>query len=218
MNKFEHIFFDFDGTLFDTSEGVFNSFDRVIDFYGLNIDRSIYNTMIGPPLKESFVKTLKLPEDEVPRAIEKYREYYTVHGMFECRIYDGVIELLKKLIAAGKKTYVATSKPEVYANQILERKDMNGLFTFIGGADLDEKLRVTKTDVLRHVIEQNNLKDKIDSCLMIGDRLFDVEGAKEFGMKSCGILWGFGTRQEMIDCGADFICETPDDVFNLLCN
>ena len=100
---FDYILFDFDGTLMDTSKGVFNSFDKVVAHYGLKIDRAVYSTMIGPPLKESFSKTLKLPENEIQNAMQVYRDYYAEKGMFEAELYSGVVELIKNLRAAEKK-------------------------------------------------------------------------------------------------------------------
>lgn len=215
--NFENILFDFDGTIFDTSEGVFHSIDNVVNFYGIDVlDKSVYSTMIGPPLKVSFMNVLHLPESEIQNAIAKYREYYADKGMFEVKAYDGVEELLKKLLAAGKKTFVATSKPDVYAEEILRRQGMLDLFTFVGGADLAEKVRVDKVDVIKHVLKTQNIENQLEKCLMVGDRFYDINGAKAVNMKSCGILWGFGDRQEMIDCKADYICEKPDDVYKLI--
>lgn len=208
---FKRILFDFDGTLMDTSRGVFNSFDRVVEHYKLNIPRSVYPLMIGPPLKESFTKILKLPESEIVPAMAVYRDYYARAGMFEADVYDGVVPLIKALRDAGLRTFVATSKPEVYANEILKRKGMLELFDFVGGADLEEKIRVEKCDIIQYVLETDGNTNK-DDCLLIGDRLYDVEGAHAAGIRAAGILWGFGTREEFERCGADYILETPEDV------
>lgn len=217
MKEYQYILFDFDGTLFNTSEGVFKSFDKVVEQYKLDIpDKSIYNTMIGPPLRESFSRVFKLPEEELVPAMAVYRKNYTASGMFEVKVYDGVVSLIEKLRKAGKKVFVATSKPEVFAKQILERQNMLGLFDFVGGSDLDEAKRVNKVDVIRYVIKENGLEDKKDECVMIGDTHFDIEGAKAAGLDSIGILYGFGKRKELEDCGATYIEETPQDVEKLL--
>lgn len=216
MLKHTDIFFDFDGTLFDTSEGVFKSFDYVADFYGITVeDKSIYNTMIGPPLLESFTRVFGFTNDVLPAAMAKYREYYTSQGMFECQVYEGVIDLIKALKKAGKRILVATSKPEVYARQILERKSMLELFDFVGGSDLEEKVRVNKVDVIRYVLQAAGIKDTA-SCLMIGDTHFDIQGANKAGLESLGILWGFGTEQTLKASGATYIAATPADVQTLL--
>ncbi len=203
---FKNIFFDFDGTIADTSEGVYKSFDYVINFYGVNFDHSEYKKLIGPPLKESFENILHLPKTEIQNAIKKYREYYTPKGVLECKIYDGILDLIKSLKAKNYKICVATSKPEHFARQILEHFQIANLFDFIGGSSADEKSRVEKVDVVRYVMEKNNFKS--DECILIGDRKYDVEGAHQAGIKCMGILWGFGNRKEFEECGADYICAT----------
>ncbi|MGN0729754.1 HAD hydrolase-like protein [Treponema sp.] len=209
---FDYIFFDFDGTLMDTSRGVFNSFDRVVSHYGLNIDRAVYSTMIGPPLKESFSKTLGLAESEIQNAMKVYREYYSRDGMFEADVYSGIVPLIQALRSGGKKIFVATSKPEEYARQILERKEMLELFDFVGGSDMEEKKRVEKCDVVNYVLESNGISMQKEKCILIGDRHYDVDGAHAAGIKCAGILWGFGSRKEFEDCGADFIFNSPKEI------
>lgn len=216
MSKFENILFDFDGTLFDTSKGVLKSFDNVIGFYNLQVKKSDYRKMMGPPLEESFLSILKLPKSEIENAIQKYREYYSEHGIFELDEYEGVEKLLLDLRATGKKLFVATSKPEFFAKKILSKFEMLHFFEFVGGADLHERKRVKKTDVIKYVLENNELKP--ENCLMVGDREYDIKGANHFGIASCGILWGFGLKDELLKAGADFICKTPTEVFNLVCS
>jgi phosphoglycolate phosphatase len=208
----EFVLFDFDGTLMDTSEGVFHSFDNVVSFYGLSVEKSVYSGMIGPPLKESFEKILKLPQSEISSAMEKYREYYSEKGMYEAEIYPGVEECIKNLRNSGRKIFVATSKPEIYAKKILERKGILNLFDFVGGSDLEEKFRVEKSDVIDYVLSSNGASAEKEKCIMVGDRKFDVEGAHRSGIKCAGILWGFGSRVEFNECGADFVLESPRDV------
>lgn len=218
MENYETVLFDFDGTLFNTSAGVFDSFDDVVKYYGLNIDKNIYFKMIGPPLKYSFVHYLGLAESEIENAIEVYRKSYTEkEGMFNCTIYPGVIELIKKLRSKNIKTCVATSKPEEFAKMILERNDMLELFDFVAGGDMEEKYRVEKVDVIKYLLENMQLEDKKDSVLMIGDRLYDVKGAHEAGLKCMGILWGFGSEKEFIENKADYICKDTDEVYKFLC-
>ena len=215
--SFNTVLFDFDGTLFDTSPGVFNSFDYLFKKYGMDFPREKYSLMIGPPLKESFANIIGFSADECDKAMGVYREYYGTKGIFECEVYAGVKKLVEDLRANGKKVMVATSKPEEYANSILERKGLNGLFDFVGGSDLEEKNRVEKIDVLNYVLDSNGLSDKKDEILMIGDRKYDIIGSHAVGIKCCAILWGFGSREEFKEFGADYICETPKDVLNLVC-
>lgn len=216
MKNIDYVLFDFDGTICDTSEGIFNSMEKVCEYYKLPYGKDVFKKMIGPSLKESFTTIFHLPETEVDNAIKIYRDFYSVEGMYQCSPYDGIIQLIKDLRALGKKILVATSKPEVYTKQIIERKGFSELFDFIGGADITEKKRTEKIQVINYVLEENHLTDKKDSCIMIGDRNYDVNGAHTAGLKAIGILWGFGNRKEFEDCKADFICETPADVLKLI--
>lgn len=213
---FDHIFFDFDGTIMDTSPGIYDSFDRVIAHYKLDYPRSEYDRMIGPPLRESFGNILNLPESEIRNAIKVYRDYYSTEGMYNARLYDGVVELIENLRKSGKKIYTATSKPELFTRRILEKYELDHLFDFIGGSDLEERGRVEKKDVVEYVVNTRKLSDNKEKCILIGDRKYDVIGAHEAGIKCAGILWGFGSREEFESCGADFILETPSDVETFL--
>lgn len=216
MTNFTHLLFDFDGTICDTAPGIFASMQHVCDYYKLPYGEKDFIKMIGPSLKESFTTIFHLPENEIPKAIDVYREYYSVTGMFQCEPYDGVVDLIKELKACGKKILVATSKPEVYTKEILKRKGLLELFDFVGGADLSEQSRYEKIDVIRYVLSENKLDDKKESCLMIGDRKYDILGAHTAGFKAMGILWGFGNRKEFEECGADYILEKPIDVLKML--
>lgn len=216
MNNFTNIFFDFDGTIFDTSPGIFASMECVVKHYQLNYDQSTFIKMIGPSLKESFTTIFHLPEEEVPNAIKVYRSFYSEEGMFMCNLYPGVIELIQTLKENNKKIFVATSKPEFYTRQILEKKELLHLFDYVGGADLEEKNRISKVDVINYVLDQNNLQNSLNTCLMVGDRKYDIEGAHQAHIKAMGILWGFGNKEEFNKCNADFICSTPQDVQNFI--
>lgn len=215
MNNFSNLLFDFDGTLFDTSQGIFHSMQKVADFYKLDADEKVFARMIGPSLQESFTTIFNLPESEVPNAIKIYREYYAKKGMFEVKPYDGIFDFIKKVRQKGKKIFVATSKPELFTKQILESLNLLDNFDFVGGADMAEKDRITKVDVINYVLTENHIEDK-DSVLMIGDRSYDINGAHEAGLKACGILWGFGNLEEMQACNADFICESVTELEKFL--
>ena len=218
MKKYQYVLFDFDGTIFNTSQGIFKSFDKVVEYYSLDVpDKSVYNTMVGPPLRESLSRVFKIPEKELTHAMEVYRKYYSASGMFEVQVYDGVIPLINSLHKEGKKVFVATSKPEIFAKQILERQNMLNLFDFVAGSDIEESSRVSKSDVIRFLLKEMNLEDKKDECVLIGDTHFDVAGAKAVGIDCIGILYGFGTKQELQSYGATYIEETPYDVQKLLC-
>jgi len=216
MENFEHIFFDFDGTIMNTSEGVFAGFDKVREYFNIELeDKSIYNTMIGPPLYESFDRVFNLKGSDLEKGIEIYHDYYTPIGVYKCKLYDDVVPLIKTLKAAGKKIYVATSKPEVYAHQLLQKFGIDQLFDYVGGTDM-EGVRRDKIDVIRYVMDKNNLNEVKNSCLMLGDTHYDIDGAKLAGLKSMGILWGFGSEASLRESGADFIAKDAAQVADIL--
>lgn len=221
MLNFNTLLFDFDGTICDTSPGIFASMQKVCNKYGLPYGKETFVKMIGPSLQESFTKIFHLPESEVRNAIKVYRDYYSAEGMYLCEPYNGVIELILSLREAGKRIFVATSKPEEYTRKIIERKGISDLFDFVGGADMEEKNRINKVDVINYVLAEQLTSDtgacnSRESVLMIGDRSYDIIGAHKAGLKAMGILWGFGDKAEFEQCGADYICATPNDVAKLL--
>lgn len=215
FNNYTNFLFDFDGTICDTSPGIFASMQKVCEHYKLSYKEDTFVKMIGPSLKESFSTIFHLPENEITNAIKVYRDFYSVEGMYMCEPYDGVPELLAKLHDAGKKIFVATSKPEHFTKKIIERKDLTHFFDFIGGADVEEKNRTSKIDVINYVLKENKITD-LDKTIMIGDRFYDINGAHKAGLKAIGILWGFGSRTEFEQCGADFIFETPQELLKKL--
>lgn len=208
---YETILFDLDGTLTDPAEGITNSVAHALAKRGITVEnKSELNSFIGPPLTDSFEKYYGMTHEEAIIAVEDYREYFKPKGMFENKVYEGIPEMLAELREAGKKLIVATSKPEVFAKRILEHFDLDGYFTFIAGSTLDGS-RIKKGDVIKYALESCDITD-IDICVMIGDRLHDVEGAKECGMKCIGVLWGYGTRDELETSGADFIADSIEDI------
>ncbi len=213
---FDCILFDFDGTLMDTSRGVFDSFDCVVSHYGLKVSREVYGQMIGPPLRESFCNILFLPESEIDSAMKIYREYYEKKGMFETDIYPGVKDLILNLRASGIKVVVATSKPELYAKKILDKKGLSSLFDFVAGSDIEEKARVEKSDVIEYALDSIGFSKKKGSCLMLGDRKYDIDGSHKAGILCGGVLWGFGSKEEFLEHEADFIFAYPKDIEKLL--
>ena len=129
-------------------------------------------------------------------------------------MYDGVIDILERLKAQGKRLIVATSKPEVYSKKILEHFDLYKYFDFLAGATFDES-RVKKNDVIAHAIKCCELND-LSSVIMVGDREHDVLGAACFGISSIGVLWGYGSREELESAGATYIAEKVEDIFNIV--
>lgn len=202
---FSHIFFDLDGTLTDPVLGITNSFSHALKEMGREIPS--YATLcsfIGPPIKESFA-SLGFSNEEVEEGVKKYREYFSKKGLFENKVYEGIPKLLLDLKAAGKKLVVATSKPEMFSVQIAEHFGFSQYFENICGSTMDQS-RSTKASVIEYALERNKIQDK-SKVLMVGDREHDIFGAKQNGLKSCGVLFGYGTRDEFVKAGADFIAK-----------
>ena len=208
---FEYLFFDLDGTLTDPAPGITNSFKYALNYFGCEIpDYATLCTFIGPPLNDTFKNLLHFEDEKIPEAIKKYREYFAEKGLFENSVYPGITELLSTLKQAGKKLVVATSKPEDYSVRIIEHFGLAQYFENVCGS-LHDTTRTTKDEVISFAIERNHISDK-SKILMIGDRKHDILGAKKVGLKSCGVLFGYGSRQELEESGADFIAETVTDI------
>jgi len=213
--KFNTILFDLDGTLTDPGIGITNSVMYALDKYGITVsDRRQLFCFIGPPLWESFERFYGFSETDAKRAVEYYREHYRVTGIFENTVYDGIDALLASLENSSKTLLVATSKPEIFAEQILEHYDLAKYFSFIGGSELDGA-RVNKHEVIRYALEMAGVTD-LTTTVMVGDREHDILGAKTMGIASVGVLFGYGSRREFENAGADFIAETVDDLRRIL--
>jgi len=208
---FQYLLFDLDGTLTDPAIGITNSIMYALKKFGIEVnDRSELYMFIGPPLEESFKKYCGFLQKDAKRAVEYYREYYRDRGIFENKVYDGIDELLKLMKEKGKTILLATSKPEVFAKQILEHFNLAGYFDFVAGSELDGS-RVNKDEVIRYALDSCNIKD-LSKAIMIGDREYDITGAKKIGIKSMGVLYGYGDRRELEKAGADYIMDTVEDI------
>lgn len=212
---YEYILFDLDGTLTDSAIGIKNSFVHTLKKFGIEIsDRNELNKFLGPPLDYSFENFCGLSKDDSDKAVEYYREYYREKGMFENLVYDGIENLLKALKSNGKTLIVATSKYEVFARQILDHFNLSKYFTYIAGSTYDAS-RSKKGDVIKYALESCNISD-LSKAIMIGDRNHDINGAKEAGLDSIGVLFGYGDRDELTEAGADYIAETPANIKTIL--
>lgn len=212
---FETILFDLDGTLTDPGEGITNSVAHALSKYGIEVSdkRELYK-FIGPPLRDSFMKYYGFSENEALKAIECYREYFRDKGIFENKVYDGVEDMLRKLHTDGKKVVLATSKPVEFALRILEYFDLKKYFAVVAGASMDSS-RSKKGDVIAYALSMCGDTDK-STAVMIGDREHDIIGAKENGLASIGVLYGYGDEAELKNAGADYIAETPEDILKLI--
>lgn len=215
MRDYQYILFDLDGTLTDPKEGITKSVAYALEYYGICVeDLDALCKFIGPPLKDSFMNFYGFEEAEAEEAVEKYREYFRPTGVFENKVYAGVEDMLKELKASGKRLVLATSKPTVFAVQILEHFNLAQYFEFVAGSELDGT-RVKKGDVIAYALEQAGILDK-SHAVMIGDREHDIIGAKQNGLDSIGVLFGYGSRKEHEECGADVIVETVEELREIL--
>ena len=177
-------------------------------------DRTALYKFIGPPLKGSFEEFYHFTPDQSEQAVSYYREYFRKQGMLENVVYDGIPEMLDHLKASGRKLIVATSKPEAFTLEILRHFRLYDYFDFIAGATMDDT-RNKKADIIRYALESCGITNKV-SAIMIGDRKHDIIGAKENGLDSIGVLFGYGDRKELTDAGATFIAASAEEVEKLL--
>ncbi len=206
MYKYKYLFFDLDGTVTDSAEGIYNSVAYALEKLGHPVeDKETLRPFIGPPLTESFREFYGFDDEKVRLGVHYYREYYPQKGIFENRVYDGIAELLKKLHESGKKVILATSKPEPFAVRILEHFGIAQYFDLIAGSTFDTS-RQDKADVLKYAVKSVGVED-LKEALMIGDRKHDVIGAHKVGMDCAYVLFGFGSRDEAEEYGAEYIIE-----------
>ena len=209
------VLFDLDGTLTDPGEGITNSVAYALNKFNINVEdkKELYN-FIGPPLIDSFMKFYGMNYEDGLKAVEYYREYFGVTGIFENTMFDGIPELLDTIKKSGRKISLATSKPEQYAVRILEHFGLTKYFDFIGAATMDES-RSKKSDVITYTLSNLGVTDK-SKVVMIGDRHHDIEGANQNSLDSIGVLFGYGDRTELETAGATYIAETIEDIIKFL--
>lgn len=215
MDK-KHIFFDLDGTIINSEKAVLFCVDYAIKKMGIpDVPYDTKLKFLGPPLAQSFMKYCGQNEEEAAKALSFFREMYSTKGVYMATLYDGIADMLKQIFDSGRKIYLATSKPEKFAKMILSDLNIIKYFTFVAGASMDET-RVTKIEVLNHALENTGIAD-MSECIMVGDRCFDVMGAKDAHMDCVGALWGFGDYDELMSAGAVKICKTPSEVAKYIC-
>lgn len=214
MKKYDTVFFDLDGTIIDSGEGVSNSVLYALEKFGINETRENALRFIGPPLADSFRDFYGFDDEKATKGIEIYREYYREKGIFECYLYDGIRELLTKLKENGYKVVLCTSKPEEYAHRVLRFFEIFDLFDHACGATMDEKTRATKDEVMAYAFETSGAQR--EKTLMVGDRKFDINSACKFGLDSVGVTFGYGSKEELKSAGATYIADSAKEIENLL--
>jgi phosphoglycolate phosphatase len=208
--KIDNILFDLDGTLTDPKEGIINSIVYALNKLGIHenhIDE--LDTFIGPPLRESFAERYNLTNNLADKAMLYYREYYSVKGLFENKIYPGVKELLKSLSSHNYQLFIATSKPTVYAVEVLRHFKIDTYFNEIIGSNLDNT-RTDKTEILAYIVSNFCLQPS--HSVMIGDRKHDIIGAKNNSMKTIGVTYGYGSPEELLSYQPDFIVNNCKEI------
>jgi len=205
MTPYKTLLFDLDGTLTDPGEGITNSVAYALRCFGIKppIREALY-PFIGPPLADSFQNFYGFSNEDALKAVECYRVYYREQGIFENALYPGIGELLRDLRQSGYQIILATSKPEQFAIQILEHFGILPYFHHVAGALMDA--RTKKSEVIAHALAISGAEAA--SALMIGDREYDVLGAKEFSIPAIGVLYGYGSREELEAAGAASIAES----------
>lgn len=212
---YQTVLFDLDGTLTDPGIGITNSVAYALRKYGIEVaDRRELYRFIGPPLHESFENYYGFSQERAKEAVEYYREYYREKGIFENCVYTRIQELLETLCGKGRKLAVATSKPEIFANQILEHFDLAPYFTCVAGSNLDGT-RTKKAEVIAYALERCQIAD-FSQTVMVGDRKHDIQGANQVGLDSIGVLYGYGDYAEMTKAGATYMVERPQDILPIV--
>ena len=206
------VLFDLDGTLTDSKEGILNSIQYALSCYGINESTDDLGMFLGPPAHLAFQEFYGFSEEKAFEITNLFRKRYSEKGIYENSIYDGVKELLERFSSDGVRLCVATSKPQIYTEKILKNFDIENYFDIIIGSDLEGKL-CNKSDIIAKVIELGKY-DKSD-CIMVGDRKYDIIGAKENGIKSIAVLYGYGNKEEFVLSGADFIVEKVENIYEL---
>ncbi|WP_230319495.1 HAD family hydrolase [Alistipes onderdonkii] len=213
--NWKYLFFDLDGTLTDPMEGITRSVQYALRHFGIEVgDLRALCPFIGPPLRNSFREFYNMSDADAEVAVAKYREYYAPKGIFENRLYDGIPELLRDLRAHGATLVMATSKPTRFAEQIARHFGFADDFALISGSTPDGS-RDAKADVIRHALATLGIGNPAEA-VMIGDRRHDIQGAAATGLAAIGVLWGYGSREELENAMPAYIAQDIPALRNLL--
>lgn len=215
---FNYVIFDLDGTLTDPKEGITGCVQYALTCMGIEPpEKDDLLDFIGPPLVDSFIRRFGMTAEMAEFAVKKYRERFSTIGMFENKVYEGVPQMLEQLKNAGCILAVASLKPLIFVRKILEKFSLSKYFSVIAGSDLEGK-KHTKKQIIDDVLSVLPPISS-DEIIMIGDRCQDVEGAKQAGIFSLGVTYGYAAPGELENAGADIICSSPEEISKiLLCN
>lgn len=211
----DYILIDLDGTIADPKEGITKSLQYALRTMDVIVDDlDSLTKFIGPPIRDGLVEFYGFSREKAEATVKKYREYFAEKGVYQNELYDGIERLLSRLKQAGKYLIVATSKPEDLAVKVLESFHLEHYFDDICGATYDDS-RDAKDAVIKYALEKNSITN-LDRVVMIGDRKYDILGAKEAGIASIGVLYGFGSEEELIEAGADRIVARVDELYDVI--
>jgi len=207
--KQKHILFDLDGTIVRSDLGITKGVQKSLEHFGIYEELDDLKKFVGPPMVESYTNFYGFSLEQYKEALDVFHDYYRNVGIFECELYDGIEEMLNSL-SKEYKLYVATSKPEREAKRVIEHFGLDKYFTFVGGSDGDfNTKRDTKTAVIEYVLETNKIMDR-GFAIMVGDKSHDIVGAGNTGLKSIGVLYGYGGLEEFE--GANYIVKNVEDL------
>lgn len=211
MKEYNYYIFDFDGTICDTTEGIFNSIIYSLDCFGIKeTDIEKLNYFVGPPLFESYKKIYGVSDEDAHFLISKYRERYKTKAAEESRLYGGIPEMLAELKKRGKKTAIASSKPKQFVEEIAEYHGIAEYFDFIS-AETFQSIHSSKKELITACLDYFSSPEKSE-VIMTGDRFYDIDGAAAVGIDSAGAVYGFGTEKELTAAGATYILFKPSDL------
>jgi phosphoglycolate phosphatase len=214
MRKYEIILFDLDGTIVNSEAGIIESIQHSLacfDIYEKNI--SYLRQIIGPPLEESFSRLFKFTPTQIEKAVAIFRNHYAQKGVHEFLVYEGIPELLQSLHQSGIKLAVATSKPTVFAEQILKTAGLRDYFSVLVGSGREKDL--DKATIIEQTLQAfTPISNR--SILMVGDRKYDILGARSYGLHTCAVTYGFGSLDELQLLHPDYIINAPLELLGLL--
>lgn len=213
MKKYKSLLFDLDGTITDSSEGIINSIIYALEKMNVEVgDKTILKKFVGPPLLDSYKKYYNFTDSQADLALELFREYFAVKGIFENRLFEGMDKLLNDLYTQSYDMVLATAKPVHFAHQVLEYFDIKKYFSYVSACPIEEST-TSKLDIMRIALEHTKTKNKSE-ILMIGDTFFDIDSAVKCGIDSIGVLYGTDGEAELAN--ATYLAKNVDEIRNIL--
>lgn len=209
------ILFDLDGTLIDPFNGITKSVQYALHSFGIEEDNlQNLKKFIGPPLSDSFREYYGFSKEKALLAVEKYRELFSTQGLFDCTLYPNVVSTLQTLYSSKITLLLATSKPTVFAQKILDHFSLSHYFSFVAGAELNG-IRGKKDEVIAYALAHNNEANPLN-CLMVGDRKYDILGAKTHGIPSIGVTYGYAEKNELEEAKPDYYINEFSQLLTLI--